>query len=291
MLNRTVAFGSFAFAALTLSTAANAQTSQGQTETSPAASAATAPVAPAPVAPAPVVANANAPSAAPVALPRSDVDPLAKRPPQYGTESIGTSEEGRRARAILEVLASRERTARLTGAYTGFVLGAATLGVSTAVELQSDRSIGAWPWIIGGSFVLSGVTGLLTRGPLESVAENAGSQSDAALRDTWQATANSARNTRIFGAWMNTGLGAVAIATGTAVAAGAVDMDRDHRVGWSVGLLAGGGALATAGVIGHFVKTDAEKGFQEAYGGESHALSVGVAPLPGGGAISLSGKF
>jgi hypothetical protein len=90
---------------------------------------------------------------------------------------------------------------------------------------------------------------------------------------------------------MGVGLGASAAIAGATLAAGAGDMTSQARTGWSVGLLVGGGVLAGAGISSLLIRTPAEDGYRAAYGSEAPPLTLGIAPLPGGGAVSVSGTF
>jgi len=58
------------------------------------------------------------------------------RPPQYALAPIEVAahDEGKRARAILDALASRERTLRLKNAYGWVIAGATTLGIGVFTE-------------------------------------------------------------------------------------------------------------------------------------------------------------
>lgn len=60
-----------------------------------------------------------------------------------------------------------------------------------------------------------------------------------------------------------------------------------------MGLLFAGGAMIGGGVVTMAVKSDVELGYRAAYGVEADAtpVSVGFAPVPGGGALSLRGVF
>jgi hypothetical protein len=126
---------------------------------------------------------------------------------------------------------------------------------------------------------------------LESLASHAETQSEAALREGWGAAARAARNDRRFGGWISVGMGTGAAVAGASLAAGAGDMSSETRTGWSVGLLVGGGVMAGVGIASLIIRSPAEDGYQAAYGSEVPPLNVGVAPLPGGGAVSVSGRF
>ena len=239
------------------------------------------------------VAPAWAQASPPSALPTTEEAAVSKRSPQVAPAPIqaGVDDEGERARAILDALASREHTLRVRSAYGGIIAGATTLGLGVIVETQSERSAGPWLWILGGSLALHGVTALALRGPMESLAMHAEAQSDAALREGWGAAARAARSDRLFGGWTSIGLGTCAAIAGTSFAAGAGDMSSQARTGWSAGLLVGGGVMAGVGILTLLIRSPAEDGYQAAYGSEAPPLSLGVAPLPGGGAVNASGRF
>jgi hypothetical protein len=202
-------------------------------------------------------------------------------------------EEGARARAILDALASRERSRRLTGSYIQLIAGAATLGAATVAQAQSHDTYGPAAWIIGGSFALHGVIGLVTQGPLESLAGHASMQSDAALRDSWGAMARSARSDRLFEGWLSVGMGTLVMGTGTAIGIDADTRGSAERTGWSVGLLLAGAACTGVGIATLLVPSGVEVGYQAAYRTEPTPppMRVGVAPLPGGATLSLGGTF
>jgi hypothetical protein len=238
----TVAFGSFAFAAILTAMPARAQS-------------------------APTAQDAPVPAAA------------------------AREDEGMRARAVLDAFAAREHTIRIVGSYAGLIGGATTFGFGIAAESRYPRTFSPGFWIFGSTLLVDGVVGLLTRGPLESLAEHAGSQTDAALREGWAASARAAKRGRQIGGWMSVGLGTGAMAAGTALALGATDLSDTARTGWSAGLLIAGGITAGMGTATLLVKSETELGYQAAYGAEPPPVTVGFAPLPGGGAVSLAGTF
>jgi len=285
---RPVAFGTFAFAALVLAGPAWAQSlgaSPSVPESSPAPSASPAPQ------PAKQTAAPAAPPAPP-ALPNADDGAISERPAQYAPAPSHwpAGDEGRRARAILDVLATRERTIRLTSAYGGLIGGATILGLGVLAETREISTAPSF-WILGGSVAALGISSLVLRGPLETLSIHAESQSDAALRESWGAAARAARKDRLFGGWLSVGLGAGAAIAGTTLAAGAGDMTSKARTGWSAGLLVGGGVMAGAGIAALLIRSPAEDGYQSAYGTEAPPLTLGLTPLPGGGAVSVSGTF
>jgi uncharacterized protein (DUF1786 family) len=70
-------------------------------------------------------------------------------------------------------------------------------------------------------------------------------------------------------------------------------MAQKTKEGWAVGLLFASGAFIGGGVVTLAVKSDMELGYRAAYGADADAppLTVGIAPVPGGGAVSLRGAF
>ena len=142
---------------------------------------------------------------------------------------------------------------------------------------------------LGSSFMLHGVSSLAPQGPLESLASHAETQSDAASPRGLGAAARAARNDRRFGGWISIGLGTCAAVAGASLAAGAGNMSSETRTGWSVGPR-GGGVMAGAGIASLIIRSPAEDGYQAAYGSEAPPPNVARA-LPGGGAVSVSGRF
>jgi hypothetical protein len=226
--------------------------------------------------------------------PSAESEMIAPQPPRYAASSSVTSEEeGKRARKVLDALASRERSLRVAGSYAGLIVGATTLGVGVVAETQSDKTYGIPIWIIGGTFVFHGVLGLVTRGPLETLASQADAESDAGLRDRWGSMARSARSERQVEGWLNVALGTMAVGAGTALAVGAGDLTSGERTGWSVAMLFTGGAVAGVGVASLITLSEAELGYRAAYGAAPPPppMRVGFGALPGGGAFSLRGTF
>jgi hypothetical protein len=105
--------------------------------------------------------------------------------------------------------------------------------------------------------------------------------------------ARSAYGTRQFAGWLSVGVGAAALGAGTAIAAGAGDMTSGQRTSWSLALLLSGGTLGGAGVGTLLVPSELEMSYRATFGADAFAppVSVGFAPLPGGGAVSLRGNF
>ena len=282
MAIRTVAFGSFAFAALVTSMPAWAQSAPSL----PAAQSGDPAPSPAPLPP------GAAPASTTQAPSQPDAIEPAKSPVRYAPmPAAAIDEEGARARAVLDALAVREHSMRVVGSYGALVGGAAVAGLGIAAESRYPRTFSPAFWILSGSLVVNGVAGLLTRGPLESLADRAGGQSDAALREGWAAAARSAERQRQIGGWISVGLGAGTLATGAALALGATSMEDKARTGWSGGLLVAGGIMSGTGVATLLIKTETEFGYRAAYGSDPPPLTVGIAPLPGGGAVSLAGTF
>lgn len=239
----------------------------------------------------PPVAGPSGIPPSPAPSPAARPEAIAQPPVQYSAAPpIAPDDDGRHAHEVLDALAARERIVRLTGAYGGMIAGVAVVGAGLVGETQNDRSY-AGLYIVGGTLALTGALGLISRGPLETLSSQAASQSAAGLRDSWAAMARSARNVRQFAGWTGIGLGTAALAGGTAIAAGAGDMTSNQRAGWSLGLLISGAVIAGGSVGTLFIPSNTEMGYEAAYGAPAPPYSVGVAPLPGGGAISVSGTF
>jgi hypothetical protein len=202
-------------------------------------------------------------------------------------------DDGKHARQTLEAFALREQTTRIVGSYGLFITGGAMVGVGLLADLKYDESYGQVIWIAG---TLVSVTGLLTlfkEGPLETFSGKATSMTPSALREEWATQARKAQSERKIGGIVSMGLGVVAAGAGAAIAAGAGDMSQQTKEGWAVGLLLVGGAFIGGGVVTMAVKSDMELGYRAAYGADADAppITVGFAPVPGGGALSLRGAF
>ena len=247
-------------------------------------------------------------SAPPVGAPPASTPPVgtlpdgtAKQPPVYApaappavtTGTPPVSDDGKHARQTLEAFALREQSTRIVGSYGMLITGAATVGAGLLADLHYDESYGQVLWIAGTLVSVGAVVNLLREGPLETFSSKATSMTPTALREEWATRARKAQSERQVGGIVSIGLGVVAAGAGAAIAAGAGDMREEVKEGWAVGLLFAGGAFIGGGVITMAVKSDAELGYRAAYGADADAppITVGVTPVPGGGALSLRGAF
>ena len=214
-------------------------------------------------------------------------------PPAVTTGAPPLSDDGKHARQTLEAFALREQSTRVVGSYGLFITGGAMVGVGLLADLHYEESYGQVIWIAG---TLVSVTGLLTlfkAGPLETFSSKATSMTPTALREEWATQAHKAQSERQIGAIVSIGLGVVAAGAGAAIAAGAGDIAQQTKEGWAVGLLLASSAFIGGGVVTMAVKSDMELGYRAAYGADADAspITVGIAPVPGGGALSLRGAF
>jgi len=243
------------------------------------------------------------PASTPAGTPPVGAQPesTAKQPPVYAPTAppavtTGTpplSDDGKHARQTLEAFALREQSTRIVGSYGMLITGAATVGAGLLADLHYDESYGQVLWIAGTLVSVGAVVNLVREGPLETFSSKATSMTPSALREEWATRARKAQSERQIGGIVSIGLGVVAAGAGAAIAAGAGDMREEVKEGWAVGLLFAGGAFIGGGVITMAVKSDAELGYRAAYGADADAapITVGVTPVPGGGALSLRGVF
>jgi hypothetical protein len=203
------------------------------------------------------------------------------------------SDDGKHARQTLDAFALREQSARVVGSYGLFITGAAMVGAGLLADLQYEESYGQVLWIAGTLVSVSGLLTLVTKGPLETFSSKATSMTPSVLREEWATRARKTQSERQIGGIVSIGLGVVAGGAGAAIAAGAGEMAQKTKEGWAVGLLFAGGAFIGGGVVTIAVKSDMELGYRAAYGADADAppIRVGIAPVPGGGALSLRGAF
>ena len=202
--------------------------------------------------------------------------------------------------------ARRSFLRRMIGASTGIVGGGTMIAIGAADEIGHSRR--TW-YILGGvtagfsalSFVLNstpermadrfGVTGGTPATPHQA----------AQLEQAWKEHAEAARKKRFVGSIVSFVLGAGAIGTGAAFAAGAADFDDTDitRSTASILLISGGAAFAIGGVSGLVLESPAESSYSAFMAATGRpvqtsglqSLRVSVAPTRGGAFAGAVGFF
>jgi hypothetical protein len=198
-----------------------------------------------------------------------------------------------RGHQTLEAFAGRAKAMRMGGGIAALVVGGATVVAGVIADAEYDEEYGQFLWIAGGAIGIGGLFTLIWDTPIEAFADEMRLQKPDHLRREWQSRALAAQRARTVGAFVNFGLGVVAGGAAGAIAAGAGDMSRSEAEAWTVALVAASGAFVGGGVAMLMIESEVETGFRAAYGvtPEQQLVSLGVAPLPGGGSVALRGSF
>jgi hypothetical protein len=182
----------------------------------------------------------------------------------------------------------------LAGGYALMLPGSGLLAGGLLADLEYEASYGESLWIGGLIVMVSGGVSMFKPGKLEGMAEQFGDgRSPDELRSVWQDEAKATKRARQIGGGVLLGLGVVAGTAGSLVAAGVGDADEQPKRDWSVALLLASGGLFAGGVASLLVESPIEEGYRAAYGesAEGPPVTVGIAPAPGGGTVSLLGRF
>jgi hypothetical protein len=193
---------------------------------------------------------------------------------------------------VLRSLAERERWARIAGAYSMLISGAATITAGIIADAAYDRYYGKPLWIVGAIIEVGGIMNLLRGGTFERLASAADTYGPAQLQREWSQRALAVRAGRKIGGAVSFVLGALTIGTGVAIAAGLGDLDKEQKQDWNTALIATGGGIIGSGFVSLLVESPLESGYRAAYGADPDGgVSVDVAPTIGGAALHLRASF
>jgi hypothetical protein len=181
----------------------------------------------------------------------------------------------------------------MAGGYALMLTGAGLVAGGLLADLEYEESYGETFWIGGVIVMVSGGISIFKHGKLEALAAQVGDGSPVELMHTWGEEARFAKTARQIGGVVLLGLGVAAGTAGGLIAAGVGDLDEQPKRDWSVALLVGSGGLFGGGVASLIVESPIEEGYRAAYGesAEASTVTVGIAPAPGGGTVSLLGRF
>lgn len=205
-----------------------------------------------------------------------------------------TAEDATYAKRVLLQLADHERSARIAGAYSMFIGGAAAVSAGLIADFAYDRGYGRVVWIVGAAAGLGGVLNLIMAHPFERMAREAEAWSPSQLQSEWSQRALLARKARKIGGIVGLSLGALVIGGGAAIAAGLGSMEREPKQDWTTTLIVLGGAMMGGGVTSLLVESPFESSYRSAYGAEpdeSNAMTLSVAPTLSGAALSFQTSF
>lgn len=191
------------------------------------------------------------------------------------------------------MLSEREDAARVAGAYSMFISGAAAITAGLVADIAYDRSYGKPLWIFGALVEVGGVLSLVRTGTFEQLASDAAGYTAEQLQSEWSRRALLVRQGRKIGGVASLVLGALTIGTGGAIAAGLGDLNREPKQDWTTGLIALGGGIMGSGLVSLLVESPLESSYRAAYGSDpdGSSLALNVAPTPGGAALSLRASF
>jgi hypothetical protein len=213
-------------------------------------------------------------------------------PPQQAAVTADSTVDGERALTTLQVFADNERGARKAGSIAGMVVGGGFVVAGLVADIEYDEKYGTVLWALGLGAMVGSAIGFFAQGPMEKLAATHASAPAGTLKRIWADAATTARTERHVAGGLGVGLGAVAAGAGVALAAGAGDLSQEAQEDWTIGLIAGGGALIGGGIATMLVETHVEAGYRAAYGHlEPAPIVVGVAPAPGGASFAVSGRF
>lgn len=243
-------------------------------------------------------AAASPPEVSPTAAP-------AQEPP--AVEAAPMSDELPRLRLALEDVAEGERSHRLWGGVLGLGLGAALIPAGLVVmgrEAGNTKVAETEGYIllgVGIGAAIGGVLNFFIERPVSQLLstldeqQRAGVAHDkivAAVLAEWREAAESARLWRTIGGWVSLVGGVVIAGIGAGFAFMEPQEDFPHQYTHAAVLGVGGAICALFGLQELLVRREpVEHGYRAFSAARSSAPSLGLAPLPGGAAVSLSAQF
>lgn len=203
--------------------------------------------------------------------------------------------------------AEQAKSERVGEAIAKIVLGSAAIPLGVVSEIAWNNNYGTIIWISGIGVVASGALSLAFQSPFEKMAErhhvysneNPTPREEARLMRAWGSVAEDVRSSRVTSAWTGVVVGVLLGAVGGVIVGTDIgDLDDQSRQDWATGLILAGAVTAGNGVAGFFVETSVErsyKAYKASVAGvqspSSMPVQLGVAPMPGGGALVLGSTF
>ena len=192
------------------------------------------------------------------------------------------------------MLADREESGRVAGAYSMFISGAAAITAGVIADAVYDRYYGKPLWIIGTIVEVGGLLSLFRAGTFERLARDADAYTAEQLQSQWSQRALLARKGRKIGGAASLVLGALTIGTGAAIAGGLGDLKGERKQDWTIALVSVGGGVMGSGLVSLLVESPLESAYRSAYGTEpdgTNPVTLNVAPTLGGAALQLRANF
>lgn len=215
---------------------------------------------------------------------------LATPAPEALATVTSSSESGPFRRAVEQSARDAGRD-RVLQSVVGLASGGALIGVGFAAE-GPDMTWSHVLWISGGVAAAASIITLFTPSPLESLAREAGTKSDAEIRANWRQLADDAKRERRTGAIFGGLFGAGAIVLGTLVLEDEVgELSNDNRLILGTSLVSGGALGLTQSVVSWFQPSRLERDLELTEELVGPQVSFSVAPTPSGAAVGVFGTF
>lgn len=222
----------------------------------------------------------------------------------------------RRMHETLSILASGYDGYRISSAIAGLAIGGVAIPTGIVMLNRVPANSGATQ-SLGGAIVLGAGIGAVVGGGLNlAIGVNpntklldgfehrmrSGSTPEANVAETeilWRQTAEETRAARKIAGGLGLGIGSVAMGVGMyfALAPKMSSLGRSEQDGYAALLMTAGIATVIGSLQVFFIQSSLETSWQGYRGGKGLAKSprmtpqVGVAPMPGGGLLSLSSRF
>ena len=206
--------------------------------------------------------------------------------------------DAERLAGILATTAADTERSRMAGGIAMLTLGAAAIPVGVVAQSSWNQEVGIALWFNGIVFVATGLTTVLVPNDLELLARTLLAQRQVpelwlprAERVLAEAAAKAERG-RTWNGTFNVALGVVSVGLGAVgMAIGSSSTDR----GWGAAGVVFGATLVGTGIGELFFPSAAERALalwrEGGAPGPPVQLTFGAAPLPGGAAVAVGGRF
>ncbi len=194
-------------------------------------------------------------------------------------------------RRALDASADAEAARRFSEGTVGLVSAGVLFGFGFAAE-GPDMTLSHALWVGSGIAAAGSLAALFVRTELERLRDEAPALGDRDLRRRWKRLADKAKVVRKTGAVVGVLFGGAAVTTGALVLSGELgSFDAEAETILGAALVSSGALTMGDSLVSWFVPTSVERGYQLIEQPTKPRFSVSAAPLPGGGAVSLSGRF